>query len=134
MNPRFYTYHPGVRLNSSRVRRPRDRRKKRPRSLPKRRPDRIRYSRRQPGEYTLWCWQKIWIPTALAVKVRQLAMLDDRTLGELTTLGLTWVVTEWAAQRLPAGVSLDDVKLAGGNTFYRVTNRRPKKRTAAAAG
>jgi hypothetical protein len=43
------------------------------------------------------------IPEKLKLRIHQLARYDDRSVNELVILGLTWVVTEWAAKRIPPG-------------------------------
>ncbi|PWT75305.1 MAG: hypothetical protein C5B60_05515 [Chloroflexi bacterium] len=71
----------------------------RPSKIPKRylRRSRIKYKNPRPG----WVALSIhgYIPPELNLRLRQLCAFDDRTLLELTILGLTWVCTEWAGKR-----------------------------------
>jgi hypothetical protein len=70
---------------------------------------RIRHSMPRPG-YVPFGLSQVYLPASLNRKIRQLSVLDDRSLSELVVLGLTWVVTYWAAARLPKGTSLESVR------------------------
>jgi hypothetical protein len=62
-----------------------------------------RYYKREPPPGWVELWLHATVPEQLKLRIYQLARYDDRTLSELVILGLTWVVTEWAAKRIPPG-------------------------------
>jgi hypothetical protein len=65
------------------------------------------------------------IPKALNIALRQLAYLDQRSLSELVTLGIQWVVTEWAAKRdITPDVLAKQPPAGGHHTHYNNRNTR----------
>jgi hypothetical protein len=93
-----------------------------PRFLRKRR---VRYSPRRPKPGCVYfSLARVSIPASLDRKIRQLSMLDDRSIAELVVLGLTWVVTYYAAARYPV-TQLESTKP------YRVWQKSFPKRSQA---
>jgi hypothetical protein len=68
--------------------------------------NRIQYTVRKPNHVRLPL-SHIWLSASVDRKLRQLAVLDDRSLAELVALGVTWVVTYYAA----AALQLSDAEL-----------------------
>jgi hypothetical protein len=65
------------------------------------RPGRVRHARSHRPDGWVVLSVRVSMPELLDQRVRKLAVLDDRSISELIVLGLTWVVTEWAAKRMP---------------------------------